>query len=157
LFACGKLGAVFVPFNWRSHVRELAELFAQTTPKVLLYSDELREAARDLVPGAPSVTHHLHLEGEGIPGSLPYEGTMSAQRDAPITNDAVDAEDILCLLFTGGTTGLPKAARISYRMTAWNTLNTVVHEIARGDVTITHTPMFHTGGLFVHTLPALTV
>ena len=39
----------------------------------------------------------------------------------------------------------------------WNTLNTVIHELARGDVTLTHTPMFHTGALFVHTLPLLTL
>ncbi|HEY8380041.1 MAG TPA: AMP-binding protein, partial [Nannocystis sp.] len=76
---------------------------------------------------------------------------------APVENPAVDAEDIACLLFTGGTTGAPKAAMISYRMIAWNTLNTVVHELQRGDVTITHTPMFHTGGLLVYTLPLLTL
>jgi fatty-acyl-CoA synthase len=75
----------------------------------------------------------------------------------PSHNPAVDAEDIVCLLFTGGTTGTPKAAQISYRMIAWNTLNTLVHEVQRGDITLTHTPMFHTGGLFVHTLPVLTV
>jgi fatty-acyl-CoA synthase len=42
-------------------------------------------------------------------------------------------------------------------MIAWNTLNTVIHELQRGDVTITHTPMFHTGGLFVYTFPLLTL
>ncbi len=72
-------------------------------------------------------------------------------------NPRVDAEDIVCLLFTGGTTGTPKAARISHRMIAFNTLNTLVHELQRGDITLTHTPMFHTGGLFVHTVPLLTI
>jgi fatty-acyl-CoA synthase len=33
----------------------------------------------------------------------------------------------------------------------------VVHELERDDVTITHTPMFHTGGLLVYTLPLLTL
>ena len=42
-------------------------------------------------------------------------------------------------------------------MIAWNTLNTLIHELQRGDVTITHTPMFHTGGMFVYTIPLLTV
>jgi fatty-acyl-CoA synthase len=157
LFACGKLGAVFVPFNWRSHPRELIELFQKTTPKVLLYSDDFRESAAQIAPACPSVTRYLHLDGEGLGASLPYEAALEAASAAPVSNEAVDAEDILCLLFTGGTTGLPKAARISYRMIAWNTLNTVVHELQRGDVTICHTPMFHTGGLFVHTLPLLTL
>jgi fatty-acyl-CoA synthase len=67
----------------------------------------------------------------------------------------LDPEDVACLLFTGGTTGAAKAAMVSYRMIAWNTLNTAVHELDRDDVTVTHTPMFHTGGLLVYTLPLL--
>jgi len=42
-------------------------------------------------------------------------------------------------------------------MVAWNTFNSTIHELARGDVTVTHTPMFHTGGLLVYTLPLLTL
>lgn len=157
LFACGKLGAILVPFNWRSHWRELVDLIHQTAPKALLFSDEFRESVARIRPECPSITHSLHIEGEGAAGSLHYESVLREQPDAPVENGAVDAEDILCLLFTGGTTGLPKAAQISYRMIGWNTLNTVIHEIVRGDVTITHTPMFHTGGLLVYTVPLLTL
>src|SRR5688572_31628120 len=39
-FACGKLGAIDVPLNWRLHWRELVELVRDTTPTVLVYSDE---------------------------------------------------------------------------------------------------------------------
>lgn len=157
VFACGKLGAIFVPYNWRNHWKELVELIQLTTPKTLIFSDEFRETVGHLKPACPGLTHYLHLEGEGMAGSLHYETTLEAQRDKPVSNPAVDAEDILCLLFTGGTTGSPKGAQVSYRMIAWNTLNTIVHELQRGDVTITHTPMFHTGGLLVYTLPLLTL
>jgi fatty-acyl-CoA synthase len=157
LFACGKLGAIFVPYNWRSHPRELAEAIAQTTPKALLFSDDFRDGVNQILPECSSVMKSLHLEGSGAGGSLPYEATLEGMPADPVKNDAVDAEDILCLLFTGGTTGSPKGAQISYRMVAWNTLNTVIHELERGDVTITHTPMFHTGGLFVYTVPLLTL
>src|SRR5512135_1639215 len=37
-FACGKLGAIFVPYNWRSHWRELVTLIHNTTPKAFIYS-----------------------------------------------------------------------------------------------------------------------
>ncbi|NUQ76907.1 MAG: long-chain fatty acid--CoA ligase [Polyangiaceae bacterium] len=157
LFACGKLGAIFVPYNWRSHPRELADAIARTTPKALLFSDDFRAGIEQILPDCPSIAKFLHLEGSGAGGSVLYSAALEAMPADPVTNDAVDAEDILCLLFTGGTTGSPKGAQISYRMVAWNTLNTVVHELERGDVTITHTPMFHTGGLFVYTVPLLTL
>ncbi|MDI1430878.1 acyl-CoA synthetase [Polyangium sorediatum] len=158
-FACAKLGAVLVPFNWRSHPREIAELVYQTEPKVMLFGDDFRAGISEIagLSACASVKTWLHLDGEGIEGSRPYTETVQAREARPVKNDAVEAEDIVCLLFTGGTTGLPKGAKISYRMIAWNTLNTVVHELARGDVTLTHTPMFHTGALFVYTLPLLTL
>ena len=158
-FASCKLGAVLVPFNWRSHPREIAALVEKTTPRVMLYSDDFRGGISE-ISGSPecrSITTWLHLDGPGFPGSLPYEATVMSREALPISHESVREEDLACLLFTGGTTGLPKAACISYRMLAWNTLNTVIHELARGDVTLTHTPMFHTGALFVHTLPLLTL
>src|SRR4051812_15597944 len=45
LFACGKLGAIFAPWNYRLHPRELAELSARLSPSAILYEGELREAA----------------------------------------------------------------------------------------------------------------
>ncbi|MDI6768804.1 MAG: long-chain fatty acid--CoA ligase [Anaerolineales bacterium] len=156
-FACGKLGAIFVPFNWRLRPRELADLINLTTPRILIYSDEFQEGIAQVKPEFPSVTHYLHLEGDGITGCQHYEKILLAAPNDPVTTESVNEEDIVCLLFTGGTTGLPKAARISYRMIAWNTLNTILHELDRDDVTITHTPMFHTGGLLVYTLPLLTI
>lgn len=156
-FACGKLGAIFVPYNWRLHPQELAGVVNQTTPRVLIYSDDFKDHVAAIGPDCPSVAHRLHLDGPGIAGSEHYETILRGAPAAPRANQQVHEEEIVCLLFTGGTTGLPKAARISYRMIAWNTLNTLVHELDRGDVTITHTPMFHTGGLLVYTIPLLTV
>lgn len=157
LFACCKLGALFVPLNWRSHWRELHTVLARTAPRVLVYGDEFAESARALhdQPDAP-VRAWVHLGAPAVAASLAYADALAAP-SAPVTNPQVDPEDIACLLFTGGTTGTPKAAALSYRMLAWNTLNTLVHEAQPGDITLTHTPMFHTGALFVHTLPLLTV
>ena len=160
-FACGKLGAIFVPYNWRSHWRELVELIEVTQPKVLIYSDDFKANVGEIEQATRktqyAVRSYLYLDGSGISGSLPYEATLQSTADTPVTNEPVNAEDIICLIFTGGTTGLPKGAQISYRMIGWNTLNTVIHELQRGDITITHTPLFHTGGLLVYTLPLLTL
>ncbi len=155
-FACAKLGAIFVPLNWRSHWRELVEVVEMTGPKVLFFGPEFAEGARELMARCRRLTAHVHLAGPPEGGSAPFEAVLATEGE-PVTNPRVEAEDIVCLLFTGGTTGTPKAAQLSYRMIGWNTLNTVIHELERGDVTITHTPMFHTGGLFVYTLPLLTL
>jgi len=150
-FACSKLGAVHTALNWRSHWRELLEIFRYTTPKILIYSDDFMENVAQLVAHFPLTT--LHLDGKGIEGSLPFEATLQSGPEIPATCENLEAEDIAALIFTGGTTGLPKAAEVSHRMIAWNTLNTVIHDVTHNDVYLNVFPMFHTGGLFVYTLP----
>jgi len=155
-FACGKLGAIYVPYNWRLHPAEVAQLIDRTEPRAVLFSEAFREGLATIAAERPSVRHWVHLDGSGLPGSVPYADALAREAGAVATPDLTE-EDLVCLLFTGGTTGLPKAACISYRMIAWNTLNTVIHELNRDDVTITHTPLFHTGGLLVYTVPLLTL
>ena len=150
-FACSKLGAIHTALNWRSHWRELLEIFHYTQPKILVFSDDFKEGVAQLTDHYPLPT--IHLDGNGIDGSLPFEPTLQSASDSAVTCPSLEAEDTAALIFTGGTTGLPKAAEVSHRMIAWNTLNTVIHDVTHNDVYLNVFPMFHTGGLFVYTLP----
>ncbi len=156
-FACGKLGAIHTALNWRLHWREVEEIARNTAPQVMVFSDDFREGMGELanaLRGKPCAIHHLlHIEGSGIPGSQHFETVLQGSAKAPVTCETLAAEDIAALIFTGGTTGLPKAAQVSHRMIAWNTLNTVIHDVTHDDIYLNVFPMFHTGGLFVYTLP----
>ncbi len=141
-----------MPLNWRLHWRELAGILHHTTPKVLIFSDEFREIARQLQNGT-TITHFVQVEGEGVRGSLPFEVVLQRGADSAVLHPAITEETIAALIFTGGTTGLPKAAQISHRMIAWNSLNTFIHDLHHDDIYLNVFPLFHTGGLFVYTLP----
>lgn len=154
-FACGKLGAILAPLNWRLHWREQLALIENTRPKVLIYSDEFKENVDNILQATDIIPHILHIEGEGLEASRYFEKTISDSVNVPVVTDDITEEDIACLIFTGGTSGQPKAAQVSHRMIAWNTLNTVIHDLQHGDVTVNTFPMFHTGGLLVYTLPLL--
>jgi fatty-acyl-CoA synthase len=140
-FACGKLGAIHTTLNWRLHWRETRQLLENTSPKLLFYGPDFAEAAAQL---------------EGVTNLVPLEGLEAIIENAspePVSYEALEPEDIAALIFTGGTTGLPKAAQVSHRQIAWNTLNTVIHDLYHDDVYLNVFPLFHTGGLFVYTLP----
>ena len=156
-FACGKLGAILTCFNWRLHWRELLQLVEDTTPRVLIFSADFAESVAQVAPQATCITHYLHLDGEPVASSQLFETILSQSPTTPVTTESVEAEDTVALLFTGGTTGLPKAAQISHRMIAWNTLNTVIHDITHGDTVVNVFPMFHTGGLLVYTVPMMII
>jgi len=150
-FACSKLGAIHTALNWRLSWHELLEIFKYTTPKVLIFSDDFKENVSKLTDGHPLML--LHLDGNGVKDSRNFEEILQSSVRTPVTCETLEAEDIAALIFTGGTTGHPKAAEVSHRMIAWNTLNTVIHDVTHNDVYLNVFPMFHTGGLFVYTLP----
>lgn len=151
-YACGKLGAIHTALNWRLHWRELLTLIEDTTPKALIYSDDFKEAVEQIANqgASSSIQHYLHIEGQGIPGSIHYETSIKASPDTAMTYETLEAEDIACLLFTGGTTGLPKGAQISHRQVCWNVLNTVIHDLTHNDIYLCVFPLFHAGGLFAY-------
>lgn len=155
LFACGKLGAIHTALNWRLHWRELQQILAEVTPTVLMYDDAFKDSVTPLAQEQTSVQYWIHLDGVGIPGSHHFGDILDAASALSCTCETLGEEDIAAIVFTGGTTGLSKGARISHRQIAWNCLNTVIHDLDRGDVYLNVFPLFHVGGLFVYTLPQI--
>ncbi len=153
-FACGKLGAIHTALNWRLHWRELVGLIEDTQPSVLIYSDDFKESVFEIEKRTRGTDHavryYLHIEGDGITGSRHYETTVQASAEDPVSYEPLVEEDIACLLFTGGTTGLPKGAQISHRQVCWNVLNTVIHDLTHNDIYLCVFPLFHAGGLFAY-------
>lgn len=153
-YACAKLGAIHTALNWRLHWRETVGLIENTQPKVLIYSDDFKPAVAEIENAIRdsrfAIRHYLHIEGDGIAGSQHFETTLQSAPATRVTCESLEAEDIACLLFTGGTTGLPKGAMISHRMICWNVLNTVIHDLHHDDIYLNIYPLFHAGGLFAY-------
>ena len=156
-FACSKIGAIHTALNWRLHWRETLEILALTTPKVLVFGDEFKEDVAQIEEAQRGKRHTIgtfvHISGTGIESSLDFETILGTASASAVNRRTIEKEDIAALIFTGGTTGLPKAAQVSHRMIAWNTLNTFIHDLRHDDVYLNVFPLFHTGGLFVYTLP----
>ncbi|MCI0476002.1 MAG: AMP-binding protein, partial [Anaerolineales bacterium] len=153
-YACAKLGAIHTALNWRLHWRETVGLIEQTQPNALIYSDDFKTGVAEIENATRNtphaIRHYLHIEGDGIAGSKHFETTLQSSKPTSVKCETLEAEDIACLLFTGGTTGLPKGAMISHRMICWNVLNTVIHDLHHDDTYLNIYPLFHAGGLFAY-------
>jgi fatty-acyl-CoA synthase len=150
-FACCRLGAVYAPLNWRLHATELAAQLALVQPRLLIHGDgtpvdALIDALRAAC-AAPLVPLH---DADGLQARLeaPPDG-------APVTCEQLTESDTACLLFTGGTTGTPKAAQISHRQIVWNTFSARLADVRETDVFVNIFPLFHAGGLFAFSVPLL--
>ncbi|HEX6797347.1 MAG TPA: long-chain fatty acid--CoA ligase [Ktedonobacterales bacterium] len=151
LFACALLGVILVPLNWRLTVPELCGILGDCEPALLLHDTAHRAtamAASGLIGGLPGVHRTPLLALEDFPGA----DNALAARAVPFCTD--DGEEIALILYTSGTTGVPKGAMLSHRMLTWNAVNTQVSwGLRETDVYPNCSPFFHAGGLNVLTTP----
>jgi fatty-acyl-CoA synthase len=147
-FACAKLGAIFQPLNWRLASNELAALVADGMPTVFVYGPNFAAQAEALRANAPSVRHFVPLEGAN--GFSVRDG----HSEGPFAAEAMAPGDPWALCYTGGTTGVPKAAVLTYGSIHANAVNTLVSwGLDANDIAILNAPLFHTGGMNVFTAP----
>src|SRR5579859_1704445 len=148
-FACGRLGAIFVPLNVRLTVPELEYIVGDAAPTVMIHDNELADTALK-VAELTKVPSRL-LYGPG--GS--YEAAIKSSQ--PLKQlEAVSHDDISTIMYTSGTTGRPKGCMITHGMTFWNAVNlTSCMKITQEVKTVTVLPLFHTGGLNCYSNPAL--
>jgi fatty-acyl-CoA synthase len=157
-FACGKLGAILQPLNWRLTAPELAALVADATPSVFVYGAEFAPAACELRREAPSVRAWVALDPAARAAA---DDHTLAERDAcdePVPPVPLGFDDPWVICYTGGTTGTPKGAVLTHGNIAWNAVNTVASwGLDAQDTAILNAPLFHTGGLNVFTAPLVLV
>jgi len=150
-FAVAKLGAVLVPVNWRLAADEVAFVLGDADPTVLLFGEDVRPTVDRVQQqgwAGPSMAF------DGADGG--YASLLEASASSPVATEDVGPDTPVMLLYTSGTTGRPKGAVLTHGTITFNAINTATGWDLRGDdVTITHTPLFHTGGWNVLTLPLL--
>lgn len=149
LFACARLGAILVPLNWRMPAHELAPLLADCGAQWLIYGNEDAEVAAKLKAENLIL---LNLDDTSRTG-------FRACRDQhePIMGRARwPADEPWYLLYTSGTTGMPKAVIQTYGTSMANYINiSQAMGLRADDTTLNYLPLFHTGGINLTTLPSL--
>lgn len=156
-FAAMRLGALFVPLNWRLTVHEMAEIGLDAGPAVLVHDAAWASAAAD-VAARVSVPRRLAWgEGRAREAGVPdlEEAAAAARPLGPRTDLGLD--DPTHVLYTSGTTGRPKGALSTHGTLVWQALNNA-HSAgyARpGCHQLNQMPLFHAGGLNVMANPVL--
>ena len=110
LWAVFKLRAVWININYRYVKDELQYLLSNADLKGLVYAREFAPLVTALAPELPELRELLVIDdGSDVapaPGSVSYESALEGQSE---TRDfGPRSGDDLYILYTGGTTGMPK-------------------------------------------------
>ncbi len=132
-FAAARLGAILCALNWRLARDELAHCVNLVEPVAVLVSPRFDAAWRALAIAGPAI----------IALGADYEQRLAAAADA-LPEQVAEPEDGLLILYTSGTTGMPKGALISHRAElARMALSRIDFGLAEGDNFVAWAPMFH--------------
>ncbi len=154
LFACARVGAIFLPLNWRLAAPEHHSMLHASTP-ALLFVEDAFAADSAALQVAPATTQCIGLGAMLPQGWSSWTSFLEAGHGKQSASAAAPGSPVL-LCYTSGSTGKPKGALLSQEALACNAANSVdMHDLVPEDRVLTTLPLFHVGGLNILTLPAL--
>ena len=145
-FAAAQRDAIYVPVNFRAKADELATMLSIVEPRLLF----LGERYRGLAPSDGSIAGNriVMLDAPAAGGNIGYDALLSDSDPKQQHFPEDDADATTVIMFTSGTTSIPKGAQLSHDSFATFLLSNVTP--ADPDVAETNlltVPMYHVAGM----------
>lgn len=141
-YATASAGATFVPLNYRAKTNELAFMIGRAEPRVLFFSERYRELLDRLSPELPR-----DMERIGFEAGSPSIEDLVASGGTDGEDAEVEETDTSVLMYTSGTTSLPKGVMLTFGHFTTYVVGTV--EMADGEprgVQLLCVPLYHIAG-----------
>lgn len=155
LFACARLGAIFVPLNARMTVEQHRVFLANCEPRCLVVDAAFRQHAERCLEGREPIPTVVIGATEEAQDTLQWESIAQSSVRVPVNNE-IPLSTPLLIAYTSGTTGNAKGALLTQEALFYNALNALsAFDLTSQDEVLTCLPMFHVGGMNIQTTPAL--
>jgi long-chain acyl-CoA synthetase len=144
-----RCGGVIVPVIFLLGEREVAHIVADSEAKVVITSADLLGKVEAQIGVLPTLHHVLLVDGGGDGTTRSLAAESAGELD---TFPAVDrgSDDLAVILYTSGTTGLPKGVALSHDNLESNARSAAsLNELGREDWAVAVLPLSHSYGLTV--------
>ncbi len=145
-YASATIGATFVPLNFRAKPEELQYMCDASDVNILFLSERYYPLYKEIKGNLPNIKNVIALDFKAD-GLTTFEDMRNSGADEMVFTE-VDDNDAAIVIYTSGTTSLPKGVVLSHKaLTAYvvNTQNPV-DPTAKQDVTLVSVPLFHVAG-----------
>ncbi|MCP4757352.1 MAG: long-chain fatty acid--CoA ligase [Proteobacteria bacterium] len=142
-FAVWRIGAVLVPLNFRLSPSELAFVAKHSDLSSIVFLEHFAETVRTLRPDVPQVERFLYV-GERSPSDFIDLETAVSESSSTATVVAVTGNDHATIIYTAGTTGIPKGVMATHGNWMWSVVNMVSSFPVSSEIkSLTVYPFFH--------------
>ncbi|MEE8421822.1 MAG: AMP-binding protein [Dehalococcoidia bacterium] len=145
-YATSIVGATFVPLNYRAKTEELTYMIDTAGVNVLFVSERYQPLLDDIRSAVPRVEHVYALDFT----SNDYESINDLRdrgSDDPIFAET-EEDDASLVIYTSGTTALPKGVVLTHKALSAYVLNTQnpADPVGEGEINLVAVPLFHIAG-----------
>lgn len=147
-FACCRVDASLVSLNWRLAGAELDAILTHARPVLVMGESRFLDLISPNNPAIRGRSMYVDLDDP------PIDLTPNSTPSAAIADAELAPDDPALILYTSGSTGLPKGVIIPHRQILFNAVATATAwELGPSDIAPVATPFFHTGGFNVFATP----
>jgi acyl-CoA synthetase (AMP-forming)/AMP-acid ligase II len=146
-YAAAKIGATFVPLNYRAKHEELTYMINTSDIHVLFVGERYLDLVAKLQPTLTGVDKFICYD-RAVEGMGSYPDMLAAASPDELFVE-VDEEKPTVLIYTSGTTSLPKGVALTYTNLSVYVTNTMnpADPSEEPDVTLLSVPIFHVAGV----------
>src|SRR5437773_1650378 len=144
-YATALLGGVFIPLNYRAKLPELEHMLKEGRARVLLVGERYLETVRSLAPALAELETVIGIDGPS--GDHPGYEELIATAEELETEAEVEDDETTILMYTSGTTALPKGVMLTYHdFTAYVTANVELADGTPRGAALLCVPLYHIAG-----------
>ncbi len=149
VFGLLRAGAVFNPINYRLAPGEVEHVLNDSESRLLLFEEATRETVETARANLDTVNHYIYVgDGDSTPEyAVSFDELVEAADSTP-PSVAVEPDDRYAIMYTSGTTGLPKGVVHTHRNAAYhNLLYFGRNGLDYTDVGVSVMPLYHNAEL----------
>lgn len=145
--AAAKTGVVVVPVNFRLVGSEIEYILNHSDSKALLVHEEFTPIINRIKSNLKNINEYF-VVGKSLPGYIGYEELLKSAPDKK-PEVKVEPKDAWILLYTSGTTGVPKGVVRSHESyIAFYLINSIDFGFDENDVCLNVMPLCHVNSTF---------
>jgi len=145
-FTAARIGAIYVPLNFRAKGNELAYMLNSSEANTLLVGERYIDLVNSIKPELASVKTFISVDSQQE-GMLYYEDMIASSTAEEIFTE-IDDDDTTILMYTAGTTGFPKGVMLSHNSFAIYVLENVSPADPEvEEKNILTVPLYHVAGI----------